>query len=346
MRILMVNHEFTITGASTVFWRLARHLIGCGHGLALYACNPADGPMKPRFAALGLEPLTQAVVGTFDLVIANTICAAPVVLQAAPYRPVIWFLHETEVGLSIIQKTPEAAQAFRAAGAVVYQTRYQAEVYRSFTYQLDPAKFFIIPNGVEPLPESLPAVPEKTRAWRVVQVGSVEPRKRAGDLIRAVARAGSDIECVICGKFFSLEAEALAIVEARPEQFRLTGEVTPEEALAWMRSADVAALVSMSESQPVSVLEAAMMAKPLLLTSLPAYEGLFAHGSNCLMAPPGQIELLAYMLKIYTNSPGLRAELGEAARRSAEQFSAHSFYARFDSVIGQMVPRAAAGAAR
>ncbi|HYP64233.1 MAG TPA: glycosyltransferase family 4 protein, partial [Acidocella sp.] len=291
MRILLVNHEFTITGASTVFWRLARHLKARGHELGLYPCNPEDGPMKPRFEALGIAILGQAVVAEYDLVIANTVCAGGVVIQAGSFTPVIWFLHETEIGLQIILQTPALAEAFRTAAAVVYQTSHQAEMYRSFTYQLDPRKFAVIPNGIEPVPEHLPSVTEKGRALRIVQVGSVEPRKRPGDLIRAVVRSGIDADCVICGKFFVLDEEAQALVDARPGQFHFTGEVEPDEALAWMRSGDIYALVSASESQPVSVLEAAAMGKALLLTSLPSYAGAYTHGRNCLMAPAGHVEL-------------------------------------------------------
>ena len=47
-----------------------------------------------------------------------------------------------------------------------------------------------------------PDRPDDVGALRIVQVGSVEPRKRPGDLIRAVAYAGMDAELVICGKYF------------------------------------------------------------------------------------------------------------------------------------------------
>jgi hypothetical protein len=51
-------------------------------------------------------------------------------------------------------------------------------------------------------------IPAKRAKMRVIQVGTIEPRKRPGDLIRAVARSGLDIECVICGKFYELDQTA------------------------------------------------------------------------------------------------------------------------------------------
>ena len=62
MRILMINHEFTITGASTVFLRLAMHLRAQGHEVTVFPCNPADGPMTTRYAEQGIPVVTAADV--------------------------------------------------------------------------------------------------------------------------------------------------------------------------------------------------------------------------------------------------------------------------------------------
>jgi glycosyltransferase involved in cell wall biosynthesis len=335
MRILMVNHEFTITGASMVFLRLATHLRGQGHGVAILPCNPAHGPVKRRYDELGIPVLEDAVVTEFDLVIANTICAAQVVLQAGRFVPTIWFLHEAEIGLNILLGSPALAAAFTLAAAVVYQTAHQREVYRSFTYQLEPGKFHIIPNGIDPVP-SLPPVAAKTRALRIVQVGSVERRKRPGDLIRAVADSGLDAECVICGRIFELDDEARAIAAQAPGRYRLTGEIEPREALAWMASADICTLVSQSETQGLSAYEAAALSRPLVLSDLPCHRGVFAHGQNCLMFPAGHVEMLALTLRMYAASPRLRQEMGEGARLTAQRFTSAAFYARFEMLIASL----------
>jgi glycosyltransferase involved in cell wall biosynthesis len=335
MRILMVNHEFTITGASVVLLRLATYLRGQGHELTVFPCNPAEGPIKVRYEELGIPVLNIAVPTKFDLIIANTVCSAQVVLQAAPKVKTIWFLHEAEIGLNILLKSPELARAFECASAIVYQTAHQQDAYRSFTYQLDPAKFHIIPNGID-APPALPAVPERTRALRVVQVGSVEPRKRPGDLIRAVAASGLDAECIICGKFFDLDEEARAIVAQAQAQYRLTGEIEPHEALAWMASADICALVSESETQGLSAYEAASLSRPLLLSDIPCHRGVFSHGRNCLMFPPGHVELLALTLRMYATSARLRQEMGAAAHLTAQRFSSAAFFTRFEALIASL----------
>lgn len=344
MRLLLVNHEFTITGASMVLFRLATHFSAAGHEVDIFPVNPADGPMKARYEAAGIPVLASMVPREYDLALCNGIGAAGHVQQIAPHLPVIWLVHEAEVALNLLLQHHEIIPTFAQASAIVYQSPFQADVLRSFTYQLDPRKFHIIPNGVE-VPDELPLalVPPKKRALRVVQVASVEPRKRPGDLIRAVANSGLDVECIFCGRIYGLDDDALALAEAAPEQFRFTGEVEPVEALAWARSADVFCLASSSETQGLAAYEAALLGRPLLLSDLPCYRDVFSHGRNCLTFPPGRPDMLALSLAMYAGSPELRAEMGEAAQRMARRFTNAAFFARFDALLTEVaaLPRLA-----
>jgi hypothetical protein len=82
----MINDEFTITGASTIFFQLARHLQDRGHERAEAPCNPADGPMKARWEQRGIPIVTQIDPLAFDLAIANMAAAARYVVHLGP-RP-------------------------------------------------------------------------------------------------------------------------------------------------------------------------------------------------------------------------------------------------------------------
>jgi glycosyltransferase involved in cell wall biosynthesis len=337
MRLLLVSHEFTITGASMVLFRLATHFSAAGHEVDIFPINPAEGPMKARYEETGIPVLASVVPREYDLALCNGIAAAGHVQQIAPHAPVIWLVHEAEVALDLLLRHHQMIPAFAQASAIVYQSPHQEEVLRSFTYQLDPRKFHVIPNGIE-VPAELPLalVPPKKRALRVVQVASVESRKRPGDLIRAVVKSGLDAECIFCGRIYALDDDALALAEAAPEQFRFTREVEPAEALAWAHSADVFCLASSSETQGLAVYEAALLGRPLLLSDLPCYRDIFTHGRNCLMFPPGHVEMLALSLGMYAASPELRAEMGKAARSTASRFTAAGFFARFDALLTEV----------
>jgi glycosyltransferase involved in cell wall biosynthesis len=331
----MINHEFTITGASTTFFRLAMYLQVQGHQISLLPFNPADGPIKARYLAQDIPIVDRAVLSGFDLAIANTIATAPVVLQAGPHIRTIWFINEAEVALRLLLQSPAWLPAFEYASAVIYNMPFQHDVLRSFTYHLDQGKFHTASFGVDIDPATIArgAVPARQKAMRVVQVGTIEPRKRPGDLIQAVAKTGLDIECIICGKFFQLDEAARAIVEGEPEKYRLIEGLTDGEILAWIESADVFCLASSSETQALAAYEAGLLARPLLLSDLPCYRDVFQHGRNCLMFPAGHIDLLALSLNMYFSNRKLRDEMGSAAQRMATRYSNAAFFARFQAIM-------------
>jgi glycosyltransferase involved in cell wall biosynthesis len=339
MRILMINHEFTITGASTIFHILAEDWRKRGHEVAILPCNPEPGPMRDRYLAADFPILSHAALADadrhFDVAVANSIASAGALLHLPAALPVIWYLHEAEVALRILAERPQWRAAFARAGAVIYNMPFQAEVFRSFTYALPPWKFHTVPFGVEIDRAALAKiqVPEKRHALRIVQVGSVEPRKRPGDLIQAVAMTGLDVECVLCGHIYHLPEEAKAITDRAPDRFRVMGEMPHEQSLAWQKSADIVALVSESESQPLTVLEASCLERPLILTDLPCYAGVFRHGVHCLMAPVGNPAMIALAIASLAANPHFAEGLGRSAGGVAAQFTRRGYLARMAGVL-------------
>ncbi|HEX4506009.1 MAG TPA: glycosyltransferase family 4 protein, partial [Alphaproteobacteria bacterium] len=243
---------------------------------------------------------------------------------------------ESDVALRILTRNPEWAGAFAVAAAVVYDMPFQRDFFRPFTQHLPPEKFDIVPGGVDIDMAALarqPPAPPKARPFRLVHVGTLEPRKRAEDIICAVDAAGLDIECIFCGKLYGLEPEARAIVEREPDKYRLLGVLPDDEKLAWLASADVFCLASDSETQALAVYEAALLGKALLLTDLPCYRDVFVHGRNCFIVPRRDRAMLALSLRMLLASPDLRTRLGQAARRTALRFNNAVYFARFDAVI-------------
>jgi glycosyltransferase involved in cell wall biosynthesis len=337
----MINHEFTITGSSTAFFRLAMHLRAEGHEILILPINPADGPMRVRYVEQGIAIVEGVDLTTIDLAIANTICSAGPVIRIAPQVPTIWFINEAEVALRILLENTALLQAFALPAAIIYNMPFQHDVFRSFTYQLDPGKFHTASFGVD-IDQSIIArdkVPAKAKAHRVVQVGTIERRKRPGDFIRAVARSGLDIEAVICGKFIEMDEEAQRLVLDHPQTFRLLEGLSDGEVLAWVESADMFCLASDSETQSLSAYEAALLGKPMILSDLPCYRDVFVHGRNCLMFPARHIDLLALSMNMYAVNPGLRQEMGQNAQRAAARYSNAAFFARFDAIMTSVVGR-------
>jgi len=199
----------------------------------------------------------------------------------------------------------------------------------------------VIPYGVA-LPERLDRarVTPKQRPVRVVSVGSVEPRKRHEDLIRAITLLPHDqIECIIVGKWFTLPDEVMQIVRSRGSTFHLTDEVLPAEAVAWIESCDIFCLCSSSESFGIAPLEAALLGKPLILSDLECYHALYQHGRSCLFFPVGDVPLLASAVHLLAANPSRREQLGTAARGIATRFTPQAFFAQFDALLDWVLAR-------
>jgi glycosyltransferase involved in cell wall biosynthesis len=343
MRILMINHEFTRSGASKVFLNLAIHLQASGHDITIFPINPTHGPVREGYLACGIPIREQIENEWFDLAIGNTICAAPFVREVGATVRTIWWVHEAEIGIQMIQEHPDWIGAFPKAAAIVFQTPFQRdEVFRPFIAGLDQRRVFVIPNGIaaaadDPAAEAEVA-PASSGAIRVVSVGTVGPRKRHEDLVHAVAQLPqASIECVICGPFLYLEPKALGIVQGSPARFRLQGSLSDEAVRAWVKSADIFCLPSSSETQGIAVYEAALLAKALVLSDLPCYRGVFVHGREALLFPVGDVDLLAATLEALTTRPSLRTRLGAAAARSAAPYTERRFFSAFDTLVNLVV---------
>ena len=143
MRILLVSHELTLTGAPASLLRHAKYLQEAGHELAVWSFR--DGPLGQSFRALGLPPrilgqgyealraACDASAPNVDLALCNTIvtwrCAE---LLHARGVPVAWFVRETcKLDLWYAEK-PAFAKFFRTFPGLYCPSARTAEVIRLY----------------------------------------------------------------------------------------------------------------------------------------------------------------------------------------------------------------------
>src|ERR1700730_3792868 len=268
--------------------RLALHLRDRGHSCDVMSILSHDGPLREQYATHGFRHLVTAEFTDYAVVICNTIHAAPIVSPAARFTKAVWWIHEGENGLDHILGEPSEWPAFQDAAAIVFQTEFQRDgIYRSFVSGPEVGRLFVIPIGVD-VETRGPSV-AKTRPFRIVSIGTIDERKRHGDLIRAAAALNrDDVECVVVGKYYHLDDTARRIAEGSADLVKIF-EASNDETISWLRSADIFCLPSRAESQPVSVLEAGLLSKPLVLTDLPSYRGIWRDRETCLLVPVGDI---------------------------------------------------------
>lgn len=130
-----------------------------------------------------------------------------------------------------------------------------------------------------------------------------------------------DIRFVVLGAPDTEKADAIgtAEMERAPDNVIFAGWVQDvREFLALM---DIFVLPSWREGQPVSVIEAAAMAKPLIVTDIRGCREVVRDGLEGLLVPPRNAGRLASAIKRLALDADLRRRMGEAARyRAVERF--------------------------
>lgn len=315
MKILLLNDEFYTTGASTAMLRLAERLVQ-NHEVIVMPRIDGEGEVKKKFEALGI-PIVKNI-DTVDLVVANTLMAGVHVAQAAPKCPVIWWIHEAEVGRDMILRFPQLAEGFKHASHIVFQTEYQRKVYGSFLFD-SPATVHVMPFWNDAIYKYTDLQPMPKTKKRIVCIGTIEPRKRMEDTIMAVdampAELRKDIEVVFIGKYLQMSEGAKKLADAFPERYRMLGELPNEDTLSYLASADAFVLASYSESQPLTIWEAFELEVPVFLSDLETYSHIgLRHARNVMMHPTGNVEMLSTNLQLMLTSDALRKTVTKAGK--------------------------------
>jgi glycosyltransferase involved in cell wall biosynthesis len=345
MKILLLNDEFYTTGASIAMLRLAEHL-RLSHDVVVMPRIDGDGDIKARLKALDI-PIVATVVDV-DLVIANTMMSGEFVANYGAKCPIIWWIHESDIGRQFILRSPRLAEGFSQAAAVVFQTNFQKMVYGSFTFD-SPAEIHVLPFWNDAVYKQ-PIIPEPKEKLRVVSIGTVEPRKRIQDTINAIELLSDDlkreIECVFIGKYIQIPLKEQKIIDAHPERYHLLGEQPNEVALSYLASADCYVLASSSESQPLTIWESFELEVPVCVSDLDTYRHIgLKHGVNVLTHPVGNVDVLAENLRTILTNYSIRSSVSKAAKSLLLQTLAKDWRHGFDNIIHDVTKRRKIGTA-
>jgi glycosyltransferase involved in cell wall biosynthesis len=171
--------------------------------------------------------------------------------------------------------------------------------------------------------QSIPAPPPPSTPQRIVCVANLHPRKRLGDLIRALVRVRQDVphaELHLVGGGNDAEAAnliALAHSLDVADAVTLTGmlpDVAPE-----LEDARVVALPSSCEGVPTALLEGMAAGRPIVATAVGHIASIVDQGKEGFLVGAGDVQALGDRLTQLLLDPRLAATMGRAARaRSAE----------------------------
>jgi glycosyltransferase involved in cell wall biosynthesis len=194
--------------------------------------------------------------------------------------------------------------SYRLADAFVALTPWEKHI-MEYMLGADPAKTFVIPNGVEDVFFNSPPAP---RGPWLVCTATITERKRVLELAQAAVMAKTPVW--IIGRAYG-EGEAYAqkffqLAKQNPDFIRYEGAIGDRTKLAAIyRAARGFVLLSTMESLSLSALEATACECPLLLSDLPSAHSAFAQGTQFCPVTDSVSVTAGVLRRFYDSAPNM-----------------------------------------
>ena len=221
-----------------------------------------------------------------------------------------------------VYRRPPADFADRAAAAAAVVTVSEANAaHLSRVFGISAARLRVIPCGVDT--DRFRPGAEKDDPPLVVCVAGLRAVKNLEMLLQACATLQARevrFRCVVLGEGPSRRAlEAARADLGLDHAVTFLGAAEQGVVVSWLQRAAVAVLTSRSEGMPVCLMEAAACGLPAVAPAVGGIPELVDDGMTGLVTPPGDEVALADALERLLRDGDLRARLGAAARRRAEE---------------------------
>ena len=221
--------------------------------------------------------------------------------------------------------------------------------YHNAVNRIPKKRIALIPNFIEVAPV-LPDRSARRAAIRselgiddeavvVGMVGSIVPRKRQQDLVRALVlarRRAPNLKLVLTGSFHDagIVDELNQIIVSGGVEPHVSVRVAEADMAAFMAALDIYAFSSNFEAGPLSILEAMAAELPIVTTDIGAARLFVAEGETGEIVPREAVDALARSIADLALDPERRRRYGEAGRRRvAAHFSLGAAAARIEEVL-------------
>jgi glycosyltransferase involved in cell wall biosynthesis len=223
-----------------------------------------------------------------------------------------WGLRRPEFHSGLLER--QLAE-YENADFVIVQSRF---AYRSFIENgMAPEKLMYIPLGVDP--DLFRPQPKQDDKFRILFVGAMTLQKGILHLLEAFrALRLPRSELLFVG---GLDPQLRPLLERWGGSFSLAGRVPHEQLPWWYSQASVVAVPSIQDGFGQVILEAMACGVPILASTHSCGPDVIRVGVDGYLSCPGSAEDLTEKLLLLYRQKDLLPEMGESARRRAEQFS-------------------------
>ncbi len=218
-------------------------------------------------------------------------------------------------------------EVFRRSTDMIIISRYLPVAYR----EMLSARSHFIDNPVQAEFFALERAPQR---GRLLFLGTVVPRKRVTDLVRAIAvlkeqeasRAASwlaDLELRVVGPLVdpACEAEVQRLISEKDlaDFVTLTGALSQEEVRQEYRRAEALVLASREETAPQVIAQAMACGLPIVSSAAGGVPYLVRDGETALLFPTGDFQACADRIARLIGNDDLRRQMTERIRVEAQQ---------------------------
>ena len=351
--LLFISHDLTLSGAPLLLLQLATWCRR--NGMFVTVMAPSDGPLREKYEAAGIpiivDPLCEAghesftkFARDFECVLANTVRTEAAVRGAhAAGVPVIWWVHETQVGEHYLREEARLRSALPLADAILAPTERTASVYRPFTE----AEIKVSPYGIPDARSGSnpPAEDSRSDSIQFLLLGSVEPRKGQDIFLDAVASLPEAVRGAasfrLLGRVMDPEFGARVSEKAAGlPNVTIDAECGHHGALEAIRQCDVLVCSSRDEALPVTILEALSLGRAVVSANVGGIGAALTDGQDALVVRPDDPKPLAAAIERIIKNPELVEQLGRNGRETFEKkFTQDRFGADFRELLAQVMAR-------
>ena len=318
MRVLLISHQLDYSGAPLALLELARTLQEFGHEVCLAALGP--GPLGNEFLSHRVRPL-QSRNQAVDLYVANTVVAVPAALAMAPSPDsVLAWIHETGFFFRILRASPGDFSLARLKFAA-FPARFQME---EFAQWMPTTERMQLRNCVR-MPASEPSAPPRNH---YVCSGRWEARKNQARLLELARALPTEPSIWFLG--------ADQPPGTPPGVHRFLGTLAPADSKRTIAESRGFISPSLSEAQPLAAIEAAMAARPVLLSDIAAHRELKQAIPDIILFDPGRVDSFVSgfrALEAQSADPAVRGRLRADALRN---FGPEGFAENVRQVLGRL----------
>ena len=326
--ILLISHEMTYTGAPRSLYNLAKCFLEDGYRVSVWSLE--TGEFFAEFAALGLDVTYLALeefkgekvkkaLGTFDLVIANTVFCTEAALEAQKVTKSVLFLGEARNIKKIVKDHSIDPEKIKAVENIACVSVYAKRALGKFFSRDD---LTVIHNFAEDYNyRGEPRNPESGKV-RFVVSGTVEPRKGQDLAIKAFNDIPADIRqnasLHVVGKapawskkYFKSLKFGSGIYFRNEIQNRI-------ELFEYYKKTDVILVPSRDEACSMVALEGAMLGKALIVSD--HVGGSYVCSRNYHFKSGDEKDLREKM-EIFLREPELISKEGRRNRRAYASYA-------------------------